>query len=75
MQTAMTVQIKAEMGALGWKQPDLAAAAGLHTSTLHRYLSGARDIPLPVLAEISRALGLPLTELMARGQRRQDSNG
>lgn len=74
MQAAMTVQIKAEMAAKDWKQPDLAAAAGMHTSTLHRYLSGARDIPLPVFAEISLALGLPMTELMARGQRRQEDN-
>ena len=72
VQTAMTVQIKAEMAALDWKQPDLAAAAGIPTSTLHRYLSGIRDMPLPALAEISSALGLSMTELMARAQRRQD---
>ncbi|HEX9089786.1 MAG TPA: helix-turn-helix transcriptional regulator [Arthrobacter sp.] len=70
----MTVQIRAEIAALGWKQSDLAAAVGMPTSSLHRYLAGVRDIPLPVFIEIAHALGLSLTELLARGQRRQDSS-
>jgi transcriptional regulator with XRE-family HTH domain len=73
VQAAVIMQIKAEMGALDWKQPDLAAASGIPTSTLHRYLSGTRDIPLPALAELSRALGLTLVELLTRARHRQDS--
>lgn len=72
IQSAIAVQIKAEMAARDWKQSDLANASGIPTSTLHRYLSGARDIPLPVFAEISNALGLSMIELAARAQRRLD---
>ena len=72
IQSAMAVQIKAEMAARDWKQSDLAHASSIPTSTLHRYLSGARDIPLPVFADIAKALGLSMLELAARAQRRLD---
>ena len=72
IQSAMAVQIKAEMAACDWKQSDLASASGIPTSTLHRYLSGARDIPLPVFADIAQALGLSMIELATRAQRRLD---
>jgi transcriptional regulator with XRE-family HTH domain len=70
IQAAMAVQIKAEMAARDWKQSDLARATGIVSSTLYRYLSGARDIPLPVFAEIAQALGLSVIELAGRAQRR-----
>ena len=70
IQSAMAVQIKAEMAAKDWKQSDLAQASGIPTSTLHRYLSGQRDIPLPAFAEIAQALGLGVLELAGRAQRR-----
>lgn len=60
------------MAANGWKQAELAKRAGLNVSTLHRYLAGERDIPLPVFAEISNALGLTYIELAGRAQRRLD---
>jgi transcriptional regulator with XRE-family HTH domain len=72
IQDAVAAQIRAEMAALTWKQPDLAEKTGLSTSSLHRYLNGQRDIPLPVFAEISKALGLSPFELAARAQRRLD---
>lgn len=72
IQSAMAVQIKAEMAARDWKQSDLANASGIPTSTLHRYLSGTRDIPLPVAGDIANALGLSIIELAARAQRRLD---
>jgi transcriptional regulator with XRE-family HTH domain len=72
IQSAMAVQIKAEMAARDWRQSDLSKATGIVSSTLHRYLSGARDIPLPVFAEIAQALGLSMIELAARAQRRLD---
>jgi len=70
IQTAIATQIKAEMAAKDWKQADLANASGIPTSTLHRYLSGARDIPLPVFAAIAQALNLSILELVARAERR-----
>jgi len=68
----MAVQIKAEMAARDWKQPELAKRSGIPTSTLHRYLTGDRDIPLPAFAEIANALGLTYLELAGRAQRRLD---
>lgn len=70
IQSAIAMQIKAEMAAKDWKQSDLANASGIPTSTLHRYLSGSRDIPMPVFAELSRALGLSMIELAQRAERR-----
>jgi len=72
IQSAIAVQIKAEMAARDWKQPDLARESGIPTSTLHRYLTGVRDIPLPAFAEIADALGLTYLELAGRAQRRLD---
>ena len=73
IQSAMAVQIKAEMAAKDWKQADLANASGIPTSTLSRYMKGERDIPLPVFADIAQALGLSMVELAVRAQRRLDA--
>ncbi|GAP53829.1 hypothetical protein AHiyo6_03940 [Arthrobacter sp. Hiyo6] len=70
IQAAMMMQIKAEMAARDWKQPELAKRAGIPTSTLHRYLAGERDIPLPAFADIADALELSYIELASRAQRR-----
>jgi len=72
IQSAIAVQIKAEMAARDWKQPELAKRSGIPTSTLHRYLTGERDIPLPAFAEIANALGVTYLELAGRAQRRLD---
>lgn len=72
IQAALATQVRAELAAKGWKQPDLAEASGIPTSTLQRYLAGARDIPLPAFAEIANALGLSMVELASRAQRRLD---
>lgn len=74
IQADIVTQIKAEMGANGWNQADLAAKAGMATSTLSRYLAGTRDMPLPAFAEISRALDLSIAELVERSERRQEAS-
>jgi len=70
IQKAIASQIKAEMAARDWKQADLSKATGLVGSTLSRYLTAGRDIPLPVFVDICQALGLPMGELIARANRR-----
>ena len=70
IQKAIAIQIKAEMAAKDWKQADLSKATGIVGSTLSRYLSAGRDIPLPVFVDICEALGLPIGELIARANRR-----
>lgn len=73
-QAEIVRQIKAEMGAKGWKQADLGLAAGVTTSTLSRYMGGVRDVPLPVVAELARALDLTIVELFERAQHRASQN-
>lgn len=73
-QAAVIMQIKAELAAKDWKQSDLAEAADIPTSTLSRYIIGSRDLPFPAFADICAALGLPMSELIDRAQRRRDGN-
>ena len=70
--TAMVVQIKAEMAARDWKQSDLAKNAGISTSAMSRYMNGERVMDLENMADIAEALGLTYWELAARAQRRLD---
>lgn len=70
IQAAIVTQIKAEMAALNWKQPELAKRSGIPTSTLHRYLAGERDVSLKAFGDLADALGLPDAELVARAMRR-----
>lgn len=72
VQADIVKQIKAEMGAKGWKQADLCLAAGVTTSTLSRYMAGVRDMPLPVVAELAKALDLTFIELLKRAEVRAE---
>lgn len=74
IQSALVTQVKAEMAARDWKQADLSERSGIPTSTLHRYLSGARDIPMPVVIDMANALNLSLVELVQRAERRLEGN-
>lgn len=69
-QGALVAQVKAEMAVLGIKQKDMAAKTGMQSSTLSRYLSGQRDIPLPVMFAFTDALNLPFLKLAQRAERR-----
>jgi len=70
IQSALVAQVKAEMGAQDMKQKDMAAKVGMQTSTLSRYLSGERDIPMPVVFSFASALDLSIIELVQRAERR-----
>jgi transcriptional regulator with XRE-family HTH domain len=70
IQSALVTQVKAEMAARDMKQKDMAQSIGMQTSTLSRYLSGERDIPMPVAFSMAAALDLPIIELVQRAERR-----
>lgn len=70
IQSALVKQVKAEMAALDMRQKDMAAKIGMQGSTLSRYLSGERDIPMPVAFSFADALGLSIIELVQRAERR-----
>lgn len=70
IQSALVAQVKAEMGVQDMKQKDMAAKLGMQTSTLSRYLSGGRDIPMPIVFSFASALNLSIIELVQRAERR-----
>ena len=70
IQSALVIQVKAEMAARDMKQKDMAQHIGMQTSTLSRYLSGERDIPMPVAFSMAAALDLSIIELVQRAERR-----
>lgn len=70
IQSALVTQVKAEMAARDMKQKDMAQHIGMQTSTLSRYLSGERDIPMPVVFSMAGALNLSIIELVQRAERR-----
>jgi len=70
IQAALVKQVKAEMAARDMRQKDMAAQIGMQTSTLSRYLSGERDIPMPVVFAFAEALDLSVIELVQRAERR-----
>jgi transcriptional regulator with XRE-family HTH domain len=70
IQSALVTQVKAEMAARDMKQKDMAEKVGMQTSTLSRYLSGERDIPMPVVFSMASALNLSIIELVQRAERR-----
>jgi transcriptional regulator with XRE-family HTH domain len=74
IQSALVTQVKAEMAARDMKQKDMAQSIGMQTSTLSRYLSGERDIPMPVAFSMAAALDLPIVELVQRAERRLEGN-
>ena len=74
IQAALVTQVKAEMAAKDMKQKDMAAHLGMQTSTLSRYLSGERDIPMPVVFSMASALNLSIIELVQRAERRLEGN-
>lgn len=74
IQNALVTQVKAEMAARDMKQKDMAQHVGMQTSTLSRYLSGERDIPMPVVFSMAAALDLSIIELVQRAERRLEGN-
>lgn len=74
IQAALVKQVKAEMAAQDMRQKDMAARLGMQTSTLSRYLSGERDVPMPVAFGFADALGMSVIELVQRAERRLEGN-
>ena len=50
----------------------LADASGLAVQTVHRYLTGKRDIPVNVLADMCEALNVTAHDVVQRAERRYE---
>lgn len=77
IQRAVRAQIRAEIAARGLKQNDVAKRAGMHASTLSRYLSDDEDrgFPFWALGAIADALDLPPHAIAMRAERRLQEDG
>lgn len=71
-EAAIALQIKVELVERGMDQKDLAAAVGIESATLSRYLTGKRSMPMPTFHAIAGALGLSPRVLMERAEARID---
>ena len=67
---AMATVIKMEMTANGLTQAKLAEAVGIARETLGNYLSGKREMPMPVFVKISVALNLSPREMFELAEKR-----
>lgn len=65
-------QVRAEAAFKGMSLRQLAAAIGINPTTLHRYTSGQRSMPLEVLYRIAVALDVPMKTIIDRAVGRLD---
>lgn len=70
LESAISTQIKVELVEHGMDQKDLAAAVGIESATLSRYMTGKRSMPMPTFFAVAEALGLSPQVLMQRAEAR-----
>lgn len=66
MNGAVVRQIKAEAGALGLTDAQLAAATGLHPTMVSRYLNFKRGLTTGLIERFANALDITYPELVQR---------
>ena len=70
LETALSTQIKVELVERNMDQKALAAAVGIESATLSRYMTGKRSMPMPTFFAVADALGLTPRVLMERAESR-----
>ena len=55
---AVAAELRAERARVGTSYDALVELSGIAKSSVQRYLSGKRDIPVPALLDLCRALGV-----------------
>jgi transcriptional regulator with XRE-family HTH domain len=69
-ETALSAQIRDELGRRGMQQQELADAVGIGRATMNRYLQGHRTMPMPTFINVAAALGMQPSQLMGRAMGR-----
>lgn len=69
---ALAAEIDAERRSRGVTYEALSAYTGMQIKTLHRYISGERDVSAPRLRAIAEGIGIKLSDLMCRVEERID---
>lgn len=70
IQTAIAEELRAERAVQRITLDQMAEDAGMVKITMRRYIQGERDIPVKALAEICRALNVPMGEVIDRAEQR-----
>jgi len=70
IQTAIAEELRSERAVQRITMDEIADRSGMVKITLHRYMQGSRDIPVKALADICRALNVPMGEIIARAETR-----
>jgi transcriptional regulator with XRE-family HTH domain len=70
IQTAIAEELRSERAVQRITMDEVAERAGMVKITLHRYMHGDRDIPVKALADICRALNVPMGEIIDRAEDR-----
>jgi transcriptional regulator with XRE-family HTH domain len=70
LEVALATQIKVELVERSMDQKALAAAIGIESATLSRYMTGKRSMPMPTFFSVAEALGLSPRVLMERAEAR-----
>jgi transcriptional regulator with XRE-family HTH domain len=70
LETALSTQIKVELVERNMDQKALAAAVGIESATLSRYMTGKRSMPMPTFFAVADALGVSPRTLMERAEAR-----
>lgn len=70
LETALAAQIRVELVEREMEQRELAAAVGIESATLSRYMTGKRSMPMPTFFAVAEALGLSPRVLMERAEAR-----
>ena len=70
LEAALATQIRIELAEREMEQRDLAAAVGIESATLSRYMTGKRSMPMPTYFKVAEVLGISPKTLMERAEAR-----
>ena len=70
LESALATQIRVELVERDMEQRELAAAVGIESATLSRYMTGKRSMPMPTFFAVAAVLGLSPQTLMQRAEAR-----
>lgn len=65
---ALAAELRAEKARLHITETEIGDLLGIHRVSVSRYLSGARSIPIGVLAELCRKLDLDAFEIINKAE-------
>ena len=74
MRIALAAEVRGELAAQGMRLEELEGRAGVEHTSMWRYLSAKRAMPLDTLVAIAEGLGLSPSELLQRAEQRARRN-